>query len=274
MITLRRFFAYSIALHIMFFILSLIIVSPVKNNIKGGEFFAKIVSPEEVLTPAPLIPAVPKIKPFPLPPAKRGNAVSKPHIKPGIPISKPPVRTDTQIPSERGPSYSQSTSPPANTGQKEENIPKPKGNTQRSEVPMPSLKERLFDSNIIGDIAKREIKKEEAEKRTFSFNVKELRYLTYLRRLKERIESIWIYPPDAATRGIYGDLVIKFTIKKNGSLGAAELVRTSGHKSLDDAALRALKEAEPFWPLPDEWGMEAYTIEGHFIYTIYGYYVR
>jgi protein TonB len=272
MITLRRFFAYSIALHIVFFIFSLIIVSPVKNNKKGGEFFAKIVSPEEVLTPAPLIPVVPKIKPFP--PSKSGNAVSKPHVRPGISISKPSGRVDTQILSERGPSYPQSPSPPAYTGQGEESIPEAKGNTQKSEVPMPSLKEKLFDSNIIGDIAKREIKKEETERRTFSFNVKELRYLAYLRRLKERIESIWIYPPDAATRGIYGDLVIKFTIKKNGSLGAAELVRTSGYKNLDDAALRALKEAEPFWPLPDEWGMEAYTIEGHFIYTIYGYYIR
>jgi protein TonB len=57
-------------------------------------------------------------------------------------------------------------------------------------------------------------------------------------------------------------------------LGAVELIRTSGHKSLDDAAMKALKEGEPYWPLPDEWGMEAYTIEGHFIYSIYGYYIR
>jgi len=270
MFTLKRFFAYSIALHITFFILALTLVSTVKNK-KGGEFFAKIISPEEFLTPAPPIPAISKIKPFL--PSKPNSATSKLHIKPGY-ISKPPVKADTQNSSERGHSYSQSPSPPAYSGQGKESMPETKENTQKPDMPMPSLKEKLFDSNIIGDIAKREIKKEEKERRTFSFNVKELRYLAYLRRLKERIESIWIYPPDAATRGIYGDLVIKFTIKKNGSLGVAELVRTSGHKSLDDAALRALKEAEPFWPIPDEWGMEAYTIEGHFIYTIYGYYVR
>jgi len=271
MLTLRRFFAYSIAFHITFFILALSLVSPVKNK-RGEEFFAKIVSPEEFLAPASPIPAIPKIKP--VLPSKPGNATSKLHVKPGISISKPLGKTDTQSSPEQGPSYSQLPSPPAHSGQGKESIPETKGNTQKPDVPMPSLKEKLFDSNIIGDIAKREIKKEEKERRTFSFNVKELRYLAYLRRLKERIESIWIYPPDAATRGIYGDLVIKFTIKKNGSLGVAELVRTSGHKSLDDAALRALKEAEPFWPIPDEWGMEAYTIEGHFIYTIYGYYVR
>ena len=270
MFTLKRFFAYSIALHITFFILALTLVSTVKNK-KGGEFFAKIISPEEFLTPAPPIPAISKIKPFL--PSKPKSAASKLHVKPGS-ISKPPGKADTQNSSEQGHSYSQSPSPPAYSGQGKESMPETKGNSRKPDIPMPSLREKLFDSNIIGDIAKKEIKKEENERRTFSFNIKELRYLAYLRRLKERIESIWIYPPDAATRGIYGDLVIKFTIKKNGSLGVAELVRTSGHKSLDDAALRALKEAEPFWPIPDEWGMEAYTIEGHFIYTIYGYYVR
>jgi protein TonB len=139
---------------------------------------------------------------------------------------------------------------------------------------VPSTKEKLFDRNIIGDIARRDVNKEEREDRTFSFDVKEMRYLTYLKRLKERIESIWIYPPDAAAKGIYGDLLIKFTIKKNGKLGAVEVVRTSGYENLDEAALKALRNAEPFWPLPDEWGMEAYTIQGHFVYTIYGYYVR
>jgi protein TonB len=97
--------------------------------------------------------------------------------------------------------------------------------------------------------------------------------LIYNQRLKQRIESIWVYPRDAAAQGIYGDLVIKFTIMQNGNLGSVELVRTSGHKSLDDAAIKALRDGAPYWPIPKEWGMESYTIEGLFIYTLYGYYV-
>ena len=58
---------------------------------------------------------------------------------------------------------------------------------------------------------------------------------------------------------------------KDGKLGAVELVRTSGYKMLDDAAIKALKDGEPYWPIPEEWGMESYTISGHFIYSIYGY---
>ncbi len=167
-------------------------------------------------------------------------------------------------------------------------------------IPKPSIKEKLFDRNVINDFAKRNIgKKEQAKKdkiplldtkqeqtygfkggmqnrdekkfeadKKLSFAGKELKFMLYDMKLKERIEHIWIYPPSAAARGISGDLVIRFTIMKNGKLGAVELVRTSGHKDLDDAAIKALRDASPFWPLPESWGMDSYNIEGHFIYSI------
>ncbi|MEW6162809.1 MAG: TonB family protein [Nitrospirota bacterium] len=251
MLTIKRFFAYSIALHITTLIVALSFVSPVKGK-RGGEFFASLVSPEEIFAPAPLISPIPEVRPVqPVRPKTFESSPPSPSLSPDIPSPQSP----SVLASGRG----------------AEGRSEIKETMQKPDVPMPSIRERLFDKSIIGELAKREVKKEE---RTFAFDMKELRYLGYLRRLKERIESIWIYPPDAAARGIYGDLIIKFTIKKNGRLGPVELIRTSGHKNLDDAALRALRDAEPFWPLPDEWNMEAYTIEGHFIYTIYGYYVR
>jgi periplasmic protein TonB len=174
-----------------------------------------------------------------------------------------------------------------------ESVPKP-------DNPKPSIKEKLFDRNVINDLAKRDMgKKEQAKKdkiplldtrpeqtygfkgglqnrddkkfeadKKLSFDGKDLKFMLYDRKLKERIEHIWIYPPSAAARGISGDLVIRFTIMKNGKLGAVELIRTSGHKDLDDAAIKALKDASPFWPLPESWGMDSYTIDGHFIYSI------
>ena len=273
MLTIKRFFAYSLALHITVFIIALLMVSPVKGK-RGEEFFARLVSPEEFLPHRPPASAVPKVRPFlppkpkaPIPTHKTHKVEKGPHI---IPEQEPP--------SFKYQTPSQPLSPPTYSNQAvkstpETSNPKVKGDLRGPNL-APSIKEKLFDRNIIGDTAKRETKKEEQEERTFSFDAKELKYLAYLSRLKERIESIWIYPPDAVTKGLYGDLIIKFTIKKNGRLGAVELVRTSGYKNLDDAALRALRDAEPFWPLPNEWGMDSYTIEGHFIYTIYGYYVR
>jgi protein TonB len=151
-----------------------------------------------------------------------------------------------------------------------------KGGAQKPDKPGIPAINRLFDKNIIGDLAKRETEKKEKERKesTLTFDTSKYRFSTYNERLKEQIENIWIYPSEEAARGIYGELIIRFTIKKNGRLGAVELVRTSGYKSLDDAAIKALRDGEPYWPLPNAWGMDAYTIEGHFIYTIYGYYVR
>lgn len=153
---------------------------------------------------------------------------------------------------------------------------KPRIGSQGTEhdFPVPkTLKEKLFDKDIISKSAKKEREKKKTES-TITFDTEEFKYYGYLHRLKEKIEGIWKYPHDAAERGIYGDLYIKFTIKKNGKLGAVELVRTSGHKSLDDAAIKALKDAEPYWPLPDELDKEGLTITGHFIYSIYGIYIR
>jgi protein TonB len=135
-------------------------------------------------------------------------------------------------------------------------------------------RDKLFDKEVIAGVVK-EGKGEQPPDSTVTFDTAEVRHWGYMQRLKERIEYIWEYPPEAAMKGIYGDLVIRFIIKKDGELGAVELVRTSGWKDLDRAAMRALKDGAPYWPLPREWGSESLTVTGHFIYTIRGnYYIR
>jgi protein TonB len=136
-----------------------------------------------------------------------------------------------------------------------------------------STREKLFDQGVIGETAMKKpgVKGGSRKDDAITFDTAEYRFAGYMRKLKEKIESIWEYPADARKKGLYGDLRIRFTIKKDGRLGAIELLRTSGYKSLDDAAMKALKDGEPYWPLPDEWQMESYTISGHFIYTMYGY---
>jgi periplasmic protein TonB len=138
-------------------------------------------------------------------------------------------------------------------------------------LPPVTLKEKLFDREVVEKLAKRDEAKND---NAITFDTDEFKYRTYMLRLKEKIESVWRYPPEAATGGIYGDLYIRFTIKKNGMLSDVELMRTSGHKNLDEAAQQALKEAQPFWPLPNEWAKDSITITGHFVYSLYGTYIR
>jgi protein TonB len=226
------------------------------------EFFTRLVSPEELHDKEPFTPSIPEEKPAPL--IKPGRIAPAPKVEEGRKVlseTESAVEkdiTDKGVSSEEG----------LQKKDFESHLP-----TSPSQ-PIPSLRERLFDEGIIGDLAKRDVKKGEKKDKIFTFDAKEYKFLIYNRRLKERIESIWIYPPDAVAKGIYGDLVIKFSIKKNGRLDEIHLIRTSGYKSLDDAAIKALKDGEPYWPLPDEWNMETYTIVGHFIYTIHGYYIR
>jgi protein TonB len=267
-LSLRRFFAYSIAVHTLIIIAVIFSMPAIKEKRMGEEFFTRLVSPDEFFTQIPLIPA--KAGPRSVP-----HALSKP-VTPA-PIAEGNKKLLAEKGGvEKGLSTSHLLSPPTYPGQGIEERPESKGAVQKPEKLGPPNREKLFDRSIIGDLAKREVEKEEKAKKdnTFTFDTKGYKFLIYNKKLKERIESIWIYPPDAAARGIYGELVIKFTIKKNGRLGAVELIRTSGHKKLDDAAIKALRDGEPYWPLPDEWGMEAYAIEGHFLYTIYGYYIR
>jgi protein TonB len=150
-------------------------------------------------------------------------------------------------------------------------------NAVESAKPGSHGKPNLFDTGVTEAIARKDpgkagnkIKKDDV----ITFDTSIYRYAGYMNKLRDRIQSVWKYPPEAAAKGISADLKIRFTIKKDGRLGAVELMSTSGYPMLDDAAVKALKDGEPYWPLPSDWGMDSYTIEGHFIYSLYGYYLR
>lgn len=133
----------------------------------------------------------------------------------------------------------------------------------------------IFDKDVISKLTdNKKINKENYSSQLLSFSSKEFNDWGYLQRLKEKIERVWQYPIEAAERGIFGDLYIKFIIDKKGKLISIELLRTSGYRMLDDAAIKALKDAQPFWPLPDDWEKDSLTITGHFIYTLRGFYLR
>lgn len=120
----------------------------------------------------------------------------------------------------------------------------------------------LFDRKTIEKIAR----KSEPPGTGLTFDTSEFKNRGYMRMLKEKIENIWKYPEEAARLGISGDLYIKFSINRDGKLDKIELLRTSGYRYLDEAAMKALKDAEPYWPLPDDWDKDVLEIKGHFIY--------
>ncbi|WP_295006569.1 TonB family protein [uncultured Dechloromonas sp.] len=74
----------------------------------------------------------------------------------------------------------------------------------------------------------------------------------YLDAWKQKIERIGTlnYPPEARGK-LYGAVVIFVELRaEDGSLYSAEISRSSGHKVLDQAALRILRMSAPFGPIP------------------------
>jgi len=139
----------------------------------------------------------------------------------------------------------------------------PEGEKGLSQKP----KSFLFDRETIEKYAQKGTEETRRNNKGLTFDAPELQHRGYMKKLKEKIESVWKYPEEAARRGMSGDLYVKFSIHKDGSLGEVELVRTSGYSDFDKAAIKALKEAAPYWPLPDDMKEGELSITGHFIYV-------
>lgn len=266
--------AVSLLIHLV--LATLIFLTPLNKKQRTSPFIASLLTPDEITR------VNPKTSLLRLPPQTgaetRGRQAPLRRSMPrGV------VRPDLQARAQTIPSAPPASGPAMErdllTGAKGIETPLPalplaagSQNSGRPAVRVPSRKGLLADAREAAEIP---AQREEAKKDTgITFDTNEFRYTGYMSRLKEKIEGIWKYPPEAAARGIYGDLKIKFTIKKDGRLGSIELERTSGHTDLDEAAMQALRDAEPFWPLPDEWGRDAMTIDGHFVYSIYGAHIR
>ena len=75
-------------------------------------------------------------------------------------------------------------------------------------------------------------------------------YVTYFTKVKQLIESQWEYPEIALRYGLQGRLALQFMIGGNGQLEQLRLIRSSGSQVLDEEAVRAIKAAAPFPPIP------------------------
>ncbi len=275
---------FSVIIHLLAVLL--IFFVPASRKESEAPFITRLITPEELKR------EFPREKPSDAPPkllhgSRSGVSVPKPSVpKPMIPRNAMSHKEKPMLPSPL-PVQPLTTAPENGiapnavtkglTGQMPYIQKKSQGGELQNNAAVPHLpehigkRELLNNPDVMENIAKRE---ERDEDKGITFDTKEFKYESYMLKLKDRIESIWIYPHEEAMKGIYGDLEISFTIKKNGMLGDVSLKRTSGHPNLDRAAMQALKDGQPYWPLPDEWGKDDITIDGHFVYSLGGIYVN
>ena len=136
-----------------------------------------------------------------------------------------------------------------------------------------TFREKLFDRDIIGKLAQGKKEDKKTDNR-ITLNTKGYKYYGYEQMAANKMLDKWELPLDYKYKGIAGEVEIGYTIRKNGMLSNVEIIRTSGHVSLDSAAIKAIKDAEPYWPLPDEWGEDSYTSSMHFTYEPFAIFWR
>jgi len=79
-------------------------------------------------------------------------------------------------------------------------------------------------------------------------------YSSYMDAWRAKVERVGNlnYPEMAKRQNIAGSLVLDVAINPDGTVNAIQVLRTSGHKILDDAAVRIVELAAPYAPLPPD----------------------
>lgn len=132
----------------------------------------------------------------------------------------------------------------------------------------------FLSQNDIDELARKGMPQKSPGDDSVTLDTDEFKFISYNRWLKIKVESVLKYPELAAISGYQGTLFVKFDILKDGALGSVEVLKSSGYKILDDEAVRAIKSAAPFQPLPDDWGMQRYSIRAAVIFYVGAGYIR
>lgn len=80
----------------------------------------------------------------------------------------------------------------------------------------------------------------------------EYRYAQYIEDWRIKVERIGNlnYPEQARQEKVFGSLQLSVSIRADGSVESVEVSKSSGHRILDAAAMRIVKLAAPYSPLP------------------------
>ena len=127
-------------------------------------------------------------------------------------------------------------------------------------VPSNSLANRVLQrvrqmSRLEAEISKDWSAYQQRPKRKFvGARAAEYRFAGYVEEWRTRIEKIGNenYPEAARKNNLYGSLLITVAIRANGGLENIEILRSSGNKILDAAAIHIVELAAPFAGFPLE----------------------
>ena len=82
----------------------------------------------------------------------------------------------------------------------------------------------------------------------------EYKYAAYMDAWRNKVEYVGNlnYPEEAKRRSVRGNVMLDVAIKEDGSVEGVSILRSSGHKLIDDAAVRIVHLAAPFAAFPSD----------------------
>ena len=99
-------------------------------------------------------------------------------------------------------------------------------------------------------------------KKFIGARAQEYRFAQYAEDWRQKIERVGtLNYPDAARGKLYGSLLLSVTIRADGTVDNIEILRSSGHKVLDDAARRIVQLAAPYANFPPDIRKDTDVIE-------------
>ncbi len=100
-------------------------------------------------------------------------------------------------------------------------------------------------------------------RKSVSASTREFRYASYLGAWARKVERIGNlnYPQAAKKQHLHGNLILHVAVRKDGSVEAIRVVRSSGHDLLDQAAVAIVNLAAPYAPFPPEIAAETDVLD-------------
>lgn len=74
----------------------------------------------------------------------------------------------------------------------------------------------------------------------------------YIGFIQQKIDSCFIYPPEAKAKSWEGIVKVRFTLAQDGRIKEIDIAESSGYPLLDAAAILAIKDASPY-PFPQDY---------------------
>jgi len=120
-----------------------------------------------------------------------------------------------------------------------------------SELAMRSLEAARLEAQIARDW---EAYQKKPKRRFVGARAQEYRDARYIEDWRIKVEKVGNlnYPEEAKRQKIYGSLQLIVNIKADGSVERVEIKRSSGHKELDEAAIRIVNLAAPYAAFPED----------------------